>query len=353
MGDDKERLMEVLRESVNRKKELFDDERAWHAITAKTTLKISERKVSARILPAFRFVAAVSFLIVGLGLFLFLDSEEHTSVELSVWGLKHEPGATNIVFDDGEKVFVSELFKKRKPFPFRYDSAKELLAFDSRLSEKWFGLVKISVERGKLQRVLLPDSSLLTVNSESVLAFSFPFVNDRREVFFSGEGLFDVSKDKSIPFVLNSNLNTVRVLGTRFNFRDYPLDSLAVTSLVEGSVKVEKKGLEDNGRVLSPGNQSVYFPTKGGGEFEIQDFEESSVLAWADNKLALNGKPFREVLSDVERFYDLRFHFRNPQHLEAEIIGVFDRAEKVEFLETLRIMKGWKVRYEGKRVLIE
>ena len=51
-----------------------------------------------------------------------------------------------------------------------------------------------------------------------------------------GEGYFEVAHNQKIPFYVKTEDVQVRVLGTKFNFRDYPEDGEVVVSLIEGKV---------------------------------------------------------------------------------------------------------------------
>lgn len=53
-----------------------------------------------------------------------------------------------------------------------------------------------------------------------------------------GEGYFEVKRNEEVPFLVKTNSLLVKVLGTKFNFRDYPDDAEAVVSLSEGKVSL-------------------------------------------------------------------------------------------------------------------
>ena len=70
----------------------------------------------------------------------------------------------------------------------------------------------------------------------------------------SGEAYFEVSRNKTKPFVVNSNDVRTCVLGTKFNVRARPSEEKVVTTLLKGSVKVQLPGQsEEEGILLKPG----------------------------------------------------------------------------------------------------
>ena len=58
-------------------------------------------------------------------------------------------------------------------------------------------------------------------------------VSDRR-LAFQGEGYFEVEKNDEMPFLVQTHDVNVTVVGTKFNFRNYPEDEEAVVELLEG-----------------------------------------------------------------------------------------------------------------------
>ena len=78
-------------------------------------------------------------------------------------------------------------------------------------------LIEHFVPAGKREQVVLPDSSRVWLNSGSVLIYPSIFVGDRREVYLSGEGYFEVEKNAEQPFIVKARTLNVEVLGTRFN----------------------------------------------------------------------------------------------------------------------------------------
>ena len=65
-------------------------------------------------------------------------------------------------------------------------------------------LVRMTADYGSRSEVVLPDSSVVKLNSGSDITYSYNAKEKIREVNFQGEGFFDVSKNK-IPFVIKMN----------------------------------------------------------------------------------------------------------------------------------------------------
>ncbi|WAC42474.1 FecR family protein [Pedobacter sp. SL55] len=70
----------------------------------------------------------------------------------------------------------------------------------------------LTTTRGEQTQIRLPDGTTVFLNAESSLRFPTSFANTaKRKVSLTGEGYFEVSKDKNHPFVVESNQQEVEV----------------------------------------------------------------------------------------------------------------------------------------------
>ena len=104
--------------------------------------------------------------------------------------------------------------------------------------EQAFAMIKVEAPQGSTTKMTLPDGTEVWLNAGSRMEYSQGFgVRDRR-VKLSGEGYFEVHHNTAMPFIVNSSSLNVQVLGTKFDFRDYPSDHSAMVSLDEGSGRI-------------------------------------------------------------------------------------------------------------------
>ena len=160
-------------------------------------------------------------------------------------------------------------------------------------------LTQIEVEAplGAQTRLRLPDGTLVILNAGSRLVYPQDFGVDNREVELNGEGYFEVKRNEKLPFNVRTPSLSVRVLGTKFNFRDY---------------------LDD---------------------------EEANVLEWTSGKLFFDELPLIEVVKILERNYDVHITLATDSIRDFRFYGRFDRGEQgiKDILEALE--KTGKVRY--------
>lgn len=177
-------------------------------------------------------------------------------------------------------------------------------------------ILEVKTNPGMTTSLVLPDSTVVYLNSESVLRYPLVFGKDSREVELAGEAYFDVTSDKEKRFVVNTpHQSQIEVYGTSFNVEAYGTDNHISTTLVEGKVGFLFK--EKNGGsqkiVLSPMHKLVYKPLSG--ETQIYQTNCESETAWKEGTIIFNNTPMNEVLNILSKRFNVEFVVRN-KHLE-------------------------------------
>jgi len=149
---------------------------------------------------------------------------------------------------------------------------------------------KMSTPRGGQYQLVLPDGSLIWLNAESSITYPAVFAADERRVTITGEVYFEVAKDKTKPFRVVAGDQEVEVLGTHFNINAYADEEHVKTSLLEGSVKV-------NRHMLRPGE--AFMNGKVGGTDIVQD------VAWKNGVFNFNNQSLTQVMRQLARWYNL------------------------------------------------
>ena len=112
---------------------------------------------------------------------------------------------------------------------------------------------------GSQTKIILPDSTVVWINSGSSLKYNQAFGKKDRVVALTGEGYFEVTKDKSKPFIVHTDSLNVKVLGTVFNVRAYNDDANVIVNLIEGSVNVSLPKMESAGYFSMKPNEKLVF----------------------------------------------------------------------------------------------
>jgi transmembrane sensor len=172
---------------------------------------------------------------------------------------------------------------------------------NTRVPDKKF--VTFQSPRGEKSRIILSDSTIVWLNSESQLTYSNDFDSEVRLVTLSGEGYFDVKKDQDRPFIIRTPGADIKVFGTRFNVCSYPGEQLTETTLEDGKIGVYISGISKPVSVI-PGQRMVF--NKETGEVTLNSVNTDLYTSWKENKLRFDDALFGDVVKKLERWYDIK-----------------------------------------------
>jgi len=97
--------------------------------------------------------------------------------------------------------------------------------------------VEVTSVRGTVSKLILPDSTMVWLNSSSTLRYPREFSTVERKVALTGEAYFKVKADKEHRFdVSTPDGMTVSAYGTEFNVSAYDTDSVTEATLAQGHV---------------------------------------------------------------------------------------------------------------------
>lgn len=183
----------------------------------------------------------------------------------------------------------------------------------------------IQIPNGKIFNITLSDGTHVYLNSGSSLKFPVQFIKGKkREVFLEGEAFFDVTKDKSHPFVVNADDVRVKVLGTKFNVSSYAEDKTVNTVLVEGSVALSSSGKPTDKTMLKPGFKGA-FDKSGTAVFSLEKVDTRQYTNWMKGEIAFKGIGFKEIARKLERTYNVSITNNNKELDAVKFSGSFDR----------------------------
>lgn len=148
---------------------------------------------------------------------------------------------------------------------------------------------------GETKVFYLPDSSRVMLSGDSRLAYNAQFGKTNRELSLRGEAFFQVKRDTSKPFIVETSLIQVEVLGTSFQVIAQKLQ--AEVAVEKGRVKVttqdkKQESILETGMSVKYGkkDRKLMISTK-------EDKGEQQILKF-DNA------PLSEVIETLNEYYD-------------------------------------------------
>ena len=206
-----------------------------------------------------------------------------------------------------------------------------------------------NTKAGQRLKLNLSDGTRVVLNAESKISYPEIFKGDIREIVLEGEAFFDVARDIKKPFRVMTQNSYTEVLGTKFNVKDYPKDSLASVSLLEGSIEVNAKEMQSQKpQLLKPGKQWRWNKNKAKGE--LLTFDPLKVAGWKDNILIFEEEKLLDVIPVLERHFGVKLTLENKQ-LENCRLNL--RSENYTLGKLLQgIMYSGNIKYElkGKKI---
>jgi ferric-dicitrate binding protein FerR (iron transport regulator) len=166
----------------------------------------------------------------------------------------------------------------------------------------------IEIPRGGEYQLVLSDGTKVWLNSETSIRFPVVFSGKTRELQLSGEAYFEVAENKDIPFILHTSGIDIHVTGTAFNVRAYSNEKNMAATLVEGEVNVIQNQTKEAHR-LKPGQQAVV----SGPETQIGEVNVEQFVAWKNGRIYFENNSLEEILSNLERWYDVEVSFTDER----------------------------------------
>lgn len=212
--------------------------------------------------------------------------------------------------------------------------------------EASLGEIVVEAPQGSRSEMVLPDGTKVWLNAGSKISYSQTFGYTVRLVRLEGEGYFEVAHNEQLPFSVESGNVRVKVLGTKFNVRDYPSDAEASVSLAEGSVSMSSMRMASTERVLTPGQRATV--NKESGRIRVDDYEVANAIQWTNGILVFDGESLRDIVNDLERCYNVRITVKTPSLYSLHFYGTFIRQEQSlrEVLDALAATG--KIRFDKK-----
>ena len=164
--------------------------------------------------------------------------------------------------------------------------------------------------KGERSKIELADGTAISMAADTRLRVSSRYGESRRDVFLTGEALFDVVHDAKRPFAVHVADLVAQDLGTEFGVRAYAGKKLQIV-VAKGAVSlgVDKSRphaakLPDIPPIkLSPGDLGQLDST---GQIQLEHgVDVTRYLGWSEGRLQYQLAPLDEIIADLDRWYDV------------------------------------------------
>jgi transmembrane sensor len=207
----------------------------------------------------------------------------------------------------------------------------------------------ISTPNGGEWQIRLPDGSTVWLNAASSIQYSLNIgTAKQRIVKLDGEAYFEVAKDAAHPFIVETDKQSVEVLGTHFNINSYHDEIVTKTTLLEGSVRVLHHS-SNQSEILKPGEQSIV----SASGIDVKGVDMDEAIAWKNGYFMFNNEKQESILRKVARWYNVEIEYADPAAKEVMYYGTVSRFEKISKILTKFEQTG-EVRFDikGNKVIV-
>jgi transmembrane sensor len=233
-------------------------------------------------------------------------------------------------------------------------AAALLVALDGRLTQRPSRTALaprvIETVAGQRAQFRLSDGTRITLGPASRIEVPSTFGDATRSVAMAGEVLFDVRHDAARPFVVEAGNTRTEDLGTRFDVRAYPSDT--VVRVVVGAGQVAVHAVAAAAR--AGGMAAPPFAVLAAGELAMVDragigsvqraVDPDEYLGWADGCLAFRQASLPAVATEIGRWYGVMVRVSGEPPSDAALTARWCSAPLTDVLGAVSAIM--KVKYE-------
>lgn len=188
----------------------------------------------------------------------------------------------------------------------------------------------------QIARHKLPDGSVVTMHPGAKITYRAEFANNKRLVLFSGEGFFDVKKDKTRPFNIISGDMVIRVLGTSFNVKAIDSQKKFQVDVVTGSVQVTAQGESfDKQEVILKPQQQALFELDSKRLISKTSPPQAKKEIYEPVTIVFEETPLNKVIEQLEKRFNVSISLANPGLARCGLTANFESQTFSGILEIL------------------
>lgn len=256
---------------------------------------------------------------------------------------------------------INQAKKRRLSIIFR---AAAILAIPILLAAGWYmatmfsatsntQLCEVMAPNGQIAECVLADGTKVWLNAGTSISYNPTLSGKNRLVNLKGEAYFEVTKNPERPFIVNTKKLRVKVLGTHFNVKAYPEDKTIETTLEEGRVELQLKDYPDQKPVeLQPGEHATVEINQK--NIKIEKTDTYLLTAWRDRKFVFKDATLKQIVEQLDKFYNVRIHLKNEAMGQIRFRGMFSYDQNIfDALEAIEQTANLTFKMDGRDIWLK
>lgn len=167
------------------------------------------------------------------------------------------------------------------------------------------------------QRIILPDSSVVTLGEGARIITSENYGEHTRTVHLTGEAFFDIKRNPKKPFLVYTGDLVTEVLGTSFHVKPELTKKTIEVSVVTGKVSVyvseKDRKQRQSGVIINPNQKVVYNTNLKTIRQDIVDHPEIVTREAPDLSFKFDETPVGDALAKLRRAYGMDIVVNNSE----------------------------------------
>ena len=167
----------------------------------------------------------------------------------------------------------------------------------------------VAADYGQISKVVLPDSTVVWINSGSEVRYNNQFSENNRDIELIGEAFFKVSENTELPLIVHSYELQIKVLGTEFSVKAYPEESSVQVVLEKGKIELTSVTHSSFRQEMKPGELASFNKEKK--ELTISNVNTELFTSWKDGLINIYNLPLSKLVQKLEKRYNQKFEVDN------------------------------------------
>ncbi|PQJ12045.1 iron dicitrate transport regulator FecR [Flavipsychrobacter stenotrophus] len=192
----------------------------------------------------------------------------------------------------------------------------------------------------------LPDGSVVTLNRNSSISYPTSFSGGTRHVVLKGEAFFNVTPDKTKPFIIDADNSSIKVVGTSFNVKSN--DDKTEVVVETGIVEVAKKQYAI--RVL-PHQKAIVLKQEQKPVME----NSTDVLYnyYRTKEFVCDHTPLYKLTDILNEAFDVHIVIATPTLKNIPINSTYHEQSLDAILENIKMLTGATVEKNGSEIILK